>query len=141
MATNDEGNGEDGRVQFAVDMTAEAKTKRRLELTQRYDRKQVQKRLDIESWMDEQMRILYGCEVNVQNYIHTTVPCLSRRFDEAYNVCSKMWSPLLWVAPPLHRESIRVSVPNTCTCSKKFATGSLCSLITVITREITARVY
>ena len=74
MATNDEGNGEDGRVQFAVDMTAEAKTKRRLELTQRYDRKQVQKRLDIESWMDEQMRILYGCEVNVLNYIHHPVP-------------------------------------------------------------------
>ena len=31
--------------------------------TQRYDRKEVQKRLDIEQWMDDQLRILFGCQV------------------------------------------------------------------------------
>ena len=65
MATTDEGEGTDGRVQFAEENVAEAKSKRRLELTQRYDRKEVQKRLDIESWMDQQMKSLYECEVCV----------------------------------------------------------------------------
>ena len=65
MATTEEIDAADGRVQFAEESVAEAKSKRRLELTQRYDRKEVQKRLDMESWMDEQMKSLYECEVCV----------------------------------------------------------------------------
>lgn len=58
-----DGDASDGRVQFSEESVAEAKSKRRLELTQRYDRKEVQKRLDIENWMDQQMKNLYECEV------------------------------------------------------------------------------
>jgi hypothetical protein len=51
------------RVQFSDDLSAPvpAESKRRVELTQRYDREAVQRRLDIESWMDEQLKILFNC--------------------------------------------------------------------------------
>jgi len=32
--------------------------------TQKYDRKEIQKRLDVESWIDDQLRELYGAEVS-----------------------------------------------------------------------------
>ena len=32
--------------------------------TQKYDRKEIQKRLDIETWMDEEMQRLYQVEVS-----------------------------------------------------------------------------
>jgi hypothetical protein len=54
------------RVQFSDDLSAPvpAESKRRVELTQRYDREAVQRRLDIESWMDEQLKILFNCNVS-----------------------------------------------------------------------------
>lgn len=63
MAESEEADGGDVRVQFSDEITAEPKSKRKVELTQRYDRKEVQKRLDIEDWMDKQMQSLYECEV------------------------------------------------------------------------------
>ena len=51
------------RVHFDDNLTVNKDTRRRVELTQRYDREAVQKRLDFESWMDEQLKVLYDCEV------------------------------------------------------------------------------
>lgn len=55
------------RVQFSEDDVPRGpiveSSKRRVELTQRYDREAVQKRLNIESWMNEQMKILFDCKV------------------------------------------------------------------------------
>ena len=36
--------------------------------TQKYNRKEVQKRLVVETWMDEQMRILYNCGSDLDSY-------------------------------------------------------------------------
>ena len=53
------------RVQFSEEIRVSApNTRRRVELTQRYDREAVQKRLDIEKWMDEQMKVLFDCNVS-----------------------------------------------------------------------------
>lgn len=35
--------------------------------TQKYNRKEIQKRLDIESWMDDQLRYLFDTESDVIN--------------------------------------------------------------------------
>ena len=51
------------RVQFAEGL-AEPKPRARHQPTQKYDRKEIQKRLDIETWMDEAMRDLFDCEVS-----------------------------------------------------------------------------
>lgn len=50
------------RVQFSEDI--HTGSRRRVELTQRYDRDAVQKRLNIESWMDEELKKLFGCDVS-----------------------------------------------------------------------------
>ena len=52
------------RVQFATETSGDSKPKLRQQPTQKYDRKEIQKRLDIENWMDEQLRDLYDCEVS-----------------------------------------------------------------------------
>lgn len=52
------------RVQFSDDILPKTESKRRVELTQRYDRDAVQKRLDIESWIDEQLKLLFECSVS-----------------------------------------------------------------------------
>jgi len=52
------------RVQFATETSVDGKSKPRQQPTQKYDRKEIQKRLDIENWMDEQLRDLYDCEVS-----------------------------------------------------------------------------
>ncbi|KAL5474808.1 hypothetical protein EMCRGX_G026821 [Ephydatia muelleri] len=50
------------KVQFD-DCVWEPKNKHKAQPpTQRYDRKEIQKRLDVENWMDEQLRILFDCE-------------------------------------------------------------------------------
>ena len=36
--------------------------------TQKYNRKEVQKRLAIESWMDENLRILFNCSSDLDSY-------------------------------------------------------------------------
>ena len=36
--------------------------------TQKYNRKEVQKRLVIETWMDEQLRSLYDCDSDLDSY-------------------------------------------------------------------------
>lgn len=56
----------EGHVQF-TDEVLEPKQRKKVELTQRYDRKEIQKRLDIEHWMDEQLKCLYQCEVRHYN--------------------------------------------------------------------------
>lgn len=50
------------RVQF-MDGLGEPKAKLRQQPTQKYDRKEIQKRLDIESWMEEQLKDIFDCEV------------------------------------------------------------------------------
>lgn len=50
------------KVKFDTDDVIE-RQKQRQPPTQRYDRKEVQKRLDIEQWMDDQLKILFGCKV------------------------------------------------------------------------------
>lgn len=52
------------RVQFSTETSVDSKPKPRQQPTQKYDRKEIQKRLDIENWMDEQLRDLYDCEVS-----------------------------------------------------------------------------
>lgn len=67
MAENCEEMVSPTRVQFSEDVPGGAiveHSKRKVELTQRYDREAVQKRLEIESWMDEQMKILFDCKVS-----------------------------------------------------------------------------
>lgn len=58
-----DGSTSPSHVHFDDDITVNKDTRRRVELTQRYDREAVQRRLDIESWMDDQLKILYDCEV------------------------------------------------------------------------------
>ena len=84
MAENSDEMVSPTRVQFSEDVPAGAivePSKRKLELTQRYDREEVQKRLDIESWMDEQMKVLFDCKVrhndcfvHVDNSTSSNVP-------------------------------------------------------------------
>ena len=50
------------KVKFDADDMDKVRT--RQPPTQRYDRKEVQKRLDIEQWMDDQLKILFGCQVS-----------------------------------------------------------------------------
>lgn len=64
MAESEDVDEQNVRVQFSEETTPEPKSKRKVELTQRYDRKEVQKRLEIENWMDEQLKDLYECEVS-----------------------------------------------------------------------------
>ena len=52
------------RVQFAESIS-DSKPRLKQQPTQKYDRKEIQKRLDIENWMDEQLRDLYDCEVGL----------------------------------------------------------------------------
>ena len=51
------------RVQFA-DGFPEPKQRPRQQPTQKYDRREIQKRLDIEDWMDEKLRDLFDCDVS-----------------------------------------------------------------------------
>ena len=46
-------------VQFPEGMKAEERPKPKQQPTQKYDRKEIQKRLDIENWMEEQLADLY----------------------------------------------------------------------------------
>lgn len=50
------------KVKFDTDEVID-RQKLRQPPTQRYDRKEVQKRLDIEQWMDDQLKRLFGCKV------------------------------------------------------------------------------
>lgn len=52
------------RVQFSEELSEPSKPRPKQPPTQRYDRSEIQKRLDIESWMDEQLRDLYECDVS-----------------------------------------------------------------------------
>lgn len=52
------------RVQFHEEFPEPSKPRPKQQPTQKYDRKEIQKRLDIESWMDEQLRDLYECDVS-----------------------------------------------------------------------------
>lgn len=55
------------KVKFDTDDVIE-RQKQRQPPTQRYDRKEVQKRLDIEQWMDDQLKILFGCKSDTDTY-------------------------------------------------------------------------
>ena len=50
-------------VSFNASDLSEGKSKKQPP-TQKYDRKEIQKRLDIENWMDEELKRIYGVEVN-----------------------------------------------------------------------------
>lgn len=52
------------RVMFqATEKTDESSSRRLGKLTVKYNRKDLQRRLDIEEWIDEQLHLLYDCEV------------------------------------------------------------------------------
>lgn len=52
------------RVMFQAQDKAEEPTHRKLgKLTVKYNRKDLQRRLDIEEWIDEQLHLLFDCEV------------------------------------------------------------------------------
>ena len=57
------------RVQFPEDFLEPSKPRLKQQPTQKYDRKEIQKRLDIESWMDEQLRELFECDVSGVNCV------------------------------------------------------------------------
>ena len=46
-------------VQFPESVKADERGKPKQQPTQKYDRKEIQKRLDIENWMEEQLADLY----------------------------------------------------------------------------------
>ena len=46
-------------VQFPDGVKAEERGRHKQQPTQKYDRKEIQRRLDIESWMEEQLAELY----------------------------------------------------------------------------------
>ena len=46
-------------VQFPEEVKAEERPKFKQQPTQKYDRKEIQKRLDIETWMEEQLADLF----------------------------------------------------------------------------------
>ena len=50
-------------VSFTASELSEGKSKKQPP-TQKYDRKEIQKRLDIENWMDEELKRIYAVEVN-----------------------------------------------------------------------------
>lgn len=51
------------RVQFSEDIpVSKNPSTRKADLTMKYDRNTVQKRIDIENWMDEQLKLLYCTE-------------------------------------------------------------------------------
>ena len=64
------------RVQFA-DSISDPKPRMKQQPTQKYDRREIQKRLEIENWMDEQLRDLYDCEVGLGRY-STTASIITR---------------------------------------------------------------
>ena len=49
-------------VSFSGEVPEKVKSKQ--PPTQKYDRKEIQKRLDIENWMDDELKRLYGDEVS-----------------------------------------------------------------------------
>lgn len=52
------------RVMFqATEKTEEPSSRRLGKLTVKYNRKDLQRRLDIEEWIDEQLHLLFDCEV------------------------------------------------------------------------------
>lgn len=52
------------RVMFqAADKTEEPTHRKLGKLTVKYNRKDLQRRLDIEEWIDEQLHLLFDCEV------------------------------------------------------------------------------
>ncbi len=54
------------KVTFSGDIpvTSGAAPPRRVELTMKYDRNTVQRRLDIEKWIESELKILYDCTVS-----------------------------------------------------------------------------
>lgn len=52
-----------GRVHFSESLSSDTKPRHKQPPTQKYDRKEIQKRLDIEDWMETQLRDLYDCQV------------------------------------------------------------------------------
>lgn len=75
-----ESAGPGTKVQF-VEAAADGKPKTKNQPTQRYDRKEIQKRLDIENWMEQQLKDLYECQVSYRSiHVHCTcVQCGSRK--------------------------------------------------------------
>lgn len=60
-------------VSFTASDLSEGKSKKQPP-TQKYDRKEIQKRLDIENWMDEELKRIYGVEVSIGS-VAVGLPC------------------------------------------------------------------
>ena len=57
--------------------------------TQRYERKEIQKRLDIENWMEQQLKDLYECQVSYRSiYVHVCAVWLEKK---------NQWFIQMWV--------------------------------------------
>lgn len=56
--------GSSHHVQFLDGIKAEERPKPKQQPTQKYDRKEIQKRLDIENWIEEQLTDLYEVREN-----------------------------------------------------------------------------
>lgn len=60
------------RVMFqTVDKTENSAHRKLGKLTVKYDRKDLQRRLDIEEWIDGQLHLLFDCEVRWGWFTHT----------------------------------------------------------------------
>ena len=73
-------------VSFTASDLSDAKSKKQPP-TQKYDRKEIQKRLDIENWMDEELKRIYGIEVSCS---YRTSPWVFRvvPLDSAFSALS-----------------------------------------------------
>lgn len=64
--------GTQSRVMFQTVDKAEEPAQRKLgKLTVKYNRKDLQRRLDIEEWIDGQLHLLFDCEVRWGWHAHT----------------------------------------------------------------------
>ena len=83
-----ESAGPGTKVQF-VEAAADGKPKTKNQPTQRYDRKEIQKRLDIENWMEQQLKDLYECQVSYRSiHVHCTCVCsVAREKNQLFYSC------------------------------------------------------
>lgn len=93
-------------VSFNASDLSEGKSKKQPP-TQKYDRKEIQKRLDIENWMDEELKRIYGVEVNccTESTLTTRASTANARrqcgFQRMFVISAeKVVSSYRWVHPP-----------------------------------------
>ncbi len=73
----DSGNISPTKVTFSEDVPVSSGAQsRRVELTMKYDRNSVQRRLEIEQWIETEMKLLYDCTVGcISQYCCVKLSC------------------------------------------------------------------